>query len=73
MSATINKLNEHGREDRFLVPALPVGELYKFDDDYIIVVKDRAQAATNVIAEIFEAEIHEAMCVTHVAIRWMSI
>ena len=72
MSATINKLNEHGREDRFLVPVVPIGETYKFDDDYIVVVKDKAQAATNAIAYVFDAKIHEAMCVTHAAIRWMS-
>ena len=68
MSASINKLNDHGREDRFLVPCLPIGELYEYDDNHIVVVKDKAQAATNAIAEVFDAEIHEAMCVTHAAI-----
>ena len=68
----MNDLNEHGREDRFLVPSIPIGESYQYDDDYIIVVKDKAQAATNAIAAVFEAELHEAMCVTHAAIRWMS-
>ena len=74
MSASINNLNKFGREDRFLVPVLPPGEAYVWDSEYIVLVKDKAQAATNVIADVSpEAEIHEAICVIHASIRWLSV
>ena len=66
------KLNELGREDRFPVPVLDPGERYHFDAPYIILLKDKAQAASNAIELVFDAEIHVGMCVTHAAIRWMS-
>ena len=72
MSTFGNDLNVYGREDRFPVPDLPPGDTYVYDDDYIVILKDKAQAATNAISSVFEGEIHEAMCVTHAAIRWMS-
>ena len=74
MSATINRLNEFGREDRFLVPLVSPGEVYEWDSEYIVLVKDKAQAATNAIAEVFpESDIHEAMCIIHASIRWLSV
>ena len=65
-------LNDLGREDRIPVPVLDPGEKYRFDSEYIIVLKDKAQAATNAIESVFDAEIHVGMCATHAAIRWMS-
>ena len=74
MSASINRLNEFGREDRFLVPVVPPGQPYVWDSEYIVLVKDKAQAATNAIAEVFpEADLHEAMCIIHASIRWLSV
>ena len=72
-SAKHHPLNEHGREDRFEVPSLFPGEDYVYDADYVIVLKDKAQAATNAIADVFQAEVYEAMCVTHASIRWFSV
>ena len=72
-SATFHPLNEHGREDRFVVPSLFPGEDYVFDADHIIVVKDKAQAATNAIGNVFNGKVYEAMCVTHASIRWFSV
>ena len=34
---------------------------YRFDAEYIIVLKDKAQAATNTIESVFHAEIHAGM------------
>ena len=69
-SASLNPLNEHGREDRFEVPNV---DYYVYDTEYVILLKDKAQAATNAIAEVFpDSEIHEAMCAVHASIRWFS-
>ena len=40
-----------------------------YDDEYVIVLKDKAQAATKAISSVFEGNIHEAMCVTHASIQ----
>lgn len=61
------------REDHFEVPNWFQGEDYVFDADYIIILKDKAQAATNAIVDVFQAEVYKAMCVIHAAIRWFSV
>ena len=72
-SASFNPLNDHGCEDRFSAPVVLPGERYVFETPYIILLKDKAQAATNAIKEVFpDSEIHECMCMTHASIIWMS-
>ena len=72
-SASINPLNDHGRKDRFATPIVLPGERYVWEAPYIILLKDKAQAATNAVAEVFpDSEIHEVMCATHASIIWFS-
>ena len=70
-SASINHLNNHGREDRFATPIVLPGKRYVWEAPYIILLKDKAQAATNAVAEVFhDSEIHKVMCATHALIIW---
>ena len=70
----MNKVNEHGREDRIPVPiTLPGEDDWVLDTPYIVLLKDKAQAATNAITAVFPvSKVHEAMCLTHASIRWFS-
>ena len=73
MSASINPLNDHGREDRFAVPVVLPGESYVWETPYLVLLKDKAQAATKTVKEVFpDSEIHEVMCATHASIIWFS-
>ena len=68
-SALFNPLNDHGQEDFFSTPVVLPSERYVFKTPYIILLKDKAQAATNVIKELFpDFEIHECICMTHSSI-----
>ena len=70
----MDKVNEHGREHRIPVPiTLPGEDDWVLDTPHIVLLKDKAQAATNAVKAVFPvSKVHEAMCLTHASIRWFS-